>query len=252
MRTLYSKFVPLLLLSVLFTSCGQRLIYFQEKDDTKNKYNNIEVAKPEDTRLHVIEAGDVLGLKINTTNKELSDEFKGYLNNATGIPGLLVQENGTIFLPYTGSIKISGKSLKLAQTLIAAELAKFIVNPDVELTLNSFRITILGEVKSPGIKNSPGDRMTILDALSLSGDLSIDARRTNIKVIRQVGEKKMTYFMDMSNLDVFRSESYYLKSNDIVYIETLPKKIFRDNVSYLTLMFSIINIVTFTAFNILR
>lgn len=252
MRATHSKFVSLLILGILFTSCGKRLIYFQEKDNTKNKYNNIEVAKPEDTRLHVIEAGDVLGLKINTTNKELSDEFKGYLNNATGIPGLLVQENGTIFLPYTGSIKISGKSIKLAQTLIATELAKYIVNPDVELTLNSFRITILGEVKTPGIKNSPGDRMTILDALSLSGDLNIDARRTNIKVIRQVGEKKMTYFMDISNLDVFRSESYYLKSNDIVYIETLPKKIFRDNISYLTLMFSIVNIVAITAFRIVQ
>jgi len=252
MRTLYSKLIPVLLLSVLITSCGKRLIYFQEKDETKNKYNNIEVAKPEDTRLHVIEAGDVLGLKINTTNKDLSEEFKGYLNNATGIPGLLVQENGTIFLPYTGSIKISGKSIKLAQTLISTELAKFIVNPDVELTLNSFRITILGEIKVPGIKNSPGDRMTILDALSLGGDLTIDARRTNMKVIRQVGDKKMTYFIDISNLDVFRSESYYLKSNDIVYIETLPKKIFRDNISYLTLMFSIVNIIAISAFNFSR
>lgn len=248
MKNTLIKLLTITLISVLAGSCGKRLIYFQQKDETKNRYNNIEVAKPEDTRLHVIEAGDVLGLKINTTSKELSEEFQGYLNNSTGIPGLLVQENGTIFLPYTGSIKISGKSLKLAQTIIATELAKYIVNPDIELTLNSFRITILGEVKLPGIKNSPGDRMTILDALSLAGDLSTDARRSNIKVIRQVGEKKMAYFMDISDLDVFRSESFYLKSNDIIYVETLPKKIVRDNINYVTLMFSILNIVAISIF----
>ncbi|MCB9252308.1 MAG: polysaccharide biosynthesis/export family protein [Flavobacteriales bacterium] len=240
------KLILPVVFALLFSSCGKKLIYFQEHDGTKNKYNNIEVAQPEDTRLHVIEAGDILGLKINTTSKELSDEFKSYLNNATGIPGLLVQENGTIFLPYTGSIKISGKSIKLAQTIIATELSKYIVNPDIELTLNSFRITILGEVKMPGIKNSPGDRMTILDALSLSGDLAIDARRTNIKVIRQIGEKKVTNIMDISSLDIFRSETYYLKSNDIVYIETLPKKIVRDNIAYLTLFLSIVNVLAIT------
>jgi|JI61114DRNA_FD_contig_61_131837_length_1971_multi_2_in_0_out_0_3 polysaccharide export outer membrane protein len=233
-------------ISLVFASCGQRLTYFQQKDDSKNKFNNVEVAKPEDTRLHVIEAGDILGLKINTTSKELSEEFKPYLNNATGIPGLQVQENGTIFLPYTGSIKISGKSIKLAQTIISTELSKFIVNPDIELTLNSFRITILGEVRTPGIKNAPGDRMTILDALSLSGDLTSDGRRSNIKIIRQVGEKKVVTLMDMSNLDVFKSETYYLKSNDIVYVETLPKKFLKENTSYLTLTLGILNLLFIT------
>ncbi len=81
-------------ISLVFASCGQRLTYFQQKDDSKNTFNNVEVAIPEYTRLHVIEAGDILGLKINTPSKELSKEFKPYINNATGIPGLQVQESG--------------------------------------------------------------------------------------------------------------------------------------------------------------
>ena len=247
MNVKYTSIVAsLVLISLLFNSCGKKLIYFQEKDKSKNKYGNVEVAKPEDTRLHIIEAGDILGLKINTTSKELSEEFKPYLSNATNIQGLLVQENGTIFLPYAGSIKITGKSIKLAQTIITSELSKYIVNPDIELTLNSYRVTILGEVRQPGIKNAPGDRMTILDALSLAGDLSNDSKRNHIKVIRQVGEKKTINFVDMSSIDIFRSEFFYLKSNDILYVETLPKKLVRENAAYLTLSFSILNIILLT------
>lgn len=241
-----SKVLAVLFISVLVSSCGKKLIYFQENEESKNKFNNIELSKSEDTRLHVIESGDILGLKVNTTSKELSDEFKMLASNPTGIQGFLVQENGTIFLPYTGSIKVTGKSVKAAQALISTELGKYINNPDIELTLNSFRITVLGEVKMPGIKNAPGDRMTILDALSLSGDLSTDGRRNNIKVIRQIGEKKVTIFLDISSLDVFRSDAFYLKSNDIIYVETLRRKLFRDNVAYLTLMLTIVNILSVT------
>jgi polysaccharide export outer membrane protein len=88
--------------------------------------------------------------------------------------------------------------------------------------------------------------MTILDALSLSGDLTSDGRRSNIKIIRQVGEKKVVTLMDMSNLDVFKSETYYLKSNDIVYVETLPKKFLKENTSYLTLTLGILNLLFIT------
>ncbi|MFM9944868.1 MAG: polysaccharide biosynthesis/export family protein [Bacteroidia bacterium] len=236
---------PFQLLLILFilivSSCGKKLIYFQEKEDSKNKYNNIEVAKPENPRDHIIEAGDVLGLKINSTNTALLAEFANYLSNGSTIPGLMVQENGTIFLPYSGVIKISGISIIEAENLIISELGKSINSLTLELTLNSFRITILGEVKTPGIKNSPGDQLTIIDALSLSGDLGPDGKRSNIKVIRQVGDKKMTYFTDVSSIDIFRSEVYYLKSNDIVYIETLPKKIVRENITYISIFLTLVN-----------
>ena len=235
------KFTVLLMSSILIASCGKKLIYFQEKEDSKNKYNSIEVSKPENTRDHIIEAGDILGLKINTTNPVIYEEFSKYLTNSSTVPGLMVQENGTIFLPYAGSLKISGKSINEAQGFIISELEKSIVNLTIELTLNSFRVTVLGEVKSAGIKNSLGDRMTIIDALSLSGDLGNDGKRSNIKVIRQAGDKKITYFLDMSSVDVFRSEAYYLKSNDIIYVEPLPRRFIKENITYVSLFLTIVN-----------
>jgi polysaccharide export outer membrane protein len=180
-------------------------------------------------------------LKINSTNSVITESFTKFLSNGSTIPGLLVQENGTIFLPYLGSLKISGKSISDAETVIISELRKSINDLSVELSLNSFRVTILGEVKTPGIKNSPGDRMTIIDALSLSGDLTNDGKRSNIKIIRQVGDKKITFFTDISSLDIFRSETFYLKSNDIIYVETLPKRIVRENITYISIFLTIVN-----------
>jgi len=239
--TRINKICLIIFASLCLVSCGRKLIYFQEKEDSKNKFNNIEVIKPEDTRSHIIEAGDILGFKANIQSKEINDEFQHVGSNLNGVTGILVQENGTIFLPYTGSIKIAGKSIKVAQTIIISELSKYIVNPNLELTLISFRITIIGEIKAPGPKNSPGDRMTLIDALALSGDMTSDGRRTNIKVLRQIGDKKVTTIMDITSLDVFRSETFYLKSNDIIYIESLPRKFFRENYSYVTIVLSLTN-----------
>jgi polysaccharide export outer membrane protein len=237
------KLISFFLLTLLISSCGKKLIYFQEKEDSKNKFSNIEVAKPENPRDHIIEAGDVLGLKIITNNPSLSEEFSKYLISGSVVPGLLVQENGTIFLPYAGVIHISGKSITTAKNIIIDELGKSINSLSIELSLNSFRITVLGEVKFAGIKNSPGDRMTIIDAISLSNDLGADAKRSNIKVIRQVGDKKMTYFIDMSSVDVFRSEAYYLKSNDIIYVEPLPRRFIKENLTYVSILLTIVNTI---------
>lgn len=226
---------------LLLSSCGKKTIYFQEKEGSKNTLSQIEVAKPESPSEHIVEAGDILGLKINTSNPQITEEFAKYTNNGSSIPGLMVQENGTIFLPYIGSLNISGKSIAAIEKQIILELEKSLVSLSLELTLNSFRVTVLGEVKAAGLKNSPGDRMTIIDALSLSGDLGPDANRKNIKVIRQTGDKKTTYFMDMSSVDVFRSEAYYLKSNDIIYVEPLPRRFVKENITYVSLFLTIVN-----------
>ncbi len=229
------KLTTLFLLSILVASCGKKLIYFQEKEDSKNKYNSIEVSKPENPRDHIIEAGDVLGMRFTSSGPEMSILLSGIGT------GLIVQENGSIYLPYSGSLKISGISISVAQKIISSELEKYLVNPEFELTLNSFRVTILGDINSPGIKNSPGDKMTIIDLISIGGDLTAEGNRKNIKVIRQIGDKKTTVFLDMSSIDVFRSEVYYLKSNDIVYVEPLPRKFIKENYLYVTMFLTIIN-----------
>ncbi|NUM30842.1 MAG: polysaccharide export protein [Bacteroidetes bacterium] len=242
---LFFKTLSLYFIILIISSCGKKLIYFQQKDDDKNKTKSITVSKPENVRDHIIEPGDIVGLKIITTNKELNDEFLKYTSTATSkempVNGLTVSENGTIFLPYIGSLKIAGISISEAETLVKNELGKSLNNFTVEFTLNSFRVSVLGDVRSPGIINSPGDKMTIIDALSLSGDLGPDANRKNIKVIRQNGDKKNVYFLDISSIEIFKSEVYYLKSNDIVYIESLNRKFVKDNLTYIALFATVIN-----------
>lgn len=241
------NYIFFLIFMVILISCGKKLVYFQENDKSLNKYNNITITKPEDVNQHIIEAGDILGLKINSTNKELNDEFSKFSTGGekteNPVNGILVQENGTIFLPYIGSIKVSGTTITDSEKKILEELNKTIVNISIELRLNSFRVTVLGDVRTPGIKNSPGDRMTIIDALSLCGDLGTDANRKNIKVIRQNGENKKTYFMDVSSIDIFRSEVYYLKSNDIIYVESLQRKFLKENLTYVSILLTLANTI---------
>lgn len=242
------KIVFVVFALVLFPSCGKKLVYFQESQSSKNKYNNIAIAKPDNVSEHIIEAGDILGLKINSSNKDLNDEFSKFATGGGGkdenpVSGILVQENGTVFLPYIGSLKVSGISITEAEKKILEELNKTILNISLELKLNSFRVTVLGDVRTPGIKNSPGDRMTIIDALSLCGDLGTDANRKNIKVLRQSGDKKTTYFLDISSIDIFRSDAYFLKSNDIVYVESLQRKFIKENLTYVSLLLTLMNTI---------
>lgn len=244
------SFKPILyfLLLLQLMSCGKKLVYFQESEKSKNKYNNITIAKAEDVREHIIEAGDVLGLKLSSTNKELNEEFSKFSTGNEGksdnaVQGILVQENGTIFLPYIGSIKVSGTNIAESEKRILDELNKTIINITLELRLNSFRVTVLGDVKNPGIKNSPSDRMTIIDALSLCSDIGTDANRKNIKVIRQKGDKKITYFLDISSIDIFNSEAYYLKSNDIIYVESLQRRFLKENLTYVSLLLTLVNTI---------
>ncbi len=97
----------IIVFAIVFSSCGKRLIYFQEKDNSNSKYSNIELAKHENTVDHVIQAGDILGFKFNSNNTALVNEF----STNTGIT---INENGTLFLPYIGSMLISGKTIKAA------------------------------------------------------------------------------------------------------------------------------------------
>jgi polysaccharide export outer membrane protein len=91
--------------------------------------------------------------------------------------------------------------------------------------LTNYRITILGEVAKPGTFVIPNERVTILDAIGLAGDLTIYGKRNNIRVIRQTDEGKQTGTVDINSGDIFGSPYYFLRQNDVVYVEMNERKI---------------------------
>ena len=111
------------------------------------------------------------------------------------------------------------------------KLKDYINNPIINIQIQNFKITVLGEVRSPGTFNIPNERITFLEAIGLAGDLTINAVRKNIKVIRDEGGVKNEYSIDLTSKNVLKSPVYYLNQNDIIYIQPNQARVNSSNVS---------------------
>lgn len=144
------------------------------------------------------------------------------VNTTSHMAYFLVDKNGNIEFPIFGTINTSGKTCKQ----LAAELQKrfiegeYIQDAVVNVKVMSFKVTVLGDVKNPGTQTFQGERLTLLEALGKAGDLNNTAHRHNVLVVREIGENRVTYEVDLRDpKKVFDSPAYYLQQNDIVYVE---------------------------------
>lgn len=134
-------------------------------------------------------------------------------------PTYLVDSNGEIDFPVLGKVKVGGLSRLEATDLLRSKLKQYIVDPGVNLTFANFKITVLGEVAKPGTYTLPQERVTVLEALGLAGDMTIKGIRSNVLLIREKdGEKKMERLNLLSD-SVLNSPYYYLAQNDVIYVE---------------------------------
>ena len=95
----------------------------------------------------------------------------------------------------------------------------YIKSPNVNIRISNYSITVLGDVNRPGTFTIPNERITILEAIGLAGDIKITGKRNNIKVFREVDGKKIEYSLDLRSNDIFTSPVYYLQQNDLIYVE---------------------------------
>jgi len=178
-----------------------------------------------------IQPDDRLYITVSAADKELLDLFGNTQllgstgNNASGmqqISGLLVDKEGNIQVPILGSIHAGG----LTCNELADEVKKLLVsgdyikNPVVNVQIRNFRVTVLGEVRSPGVKELPSNRITLLDALGMAGDLLPTARRDNILVVREENGERIAYTVDLTSAEnMFDSPVFFLRQNDYVQVE---------------------------------
>ena len=135
--------------------------------------------------------------------------------------GYLVDTNGDIDFPILGKLHVAGLTrLQLTdmikQRLIDEDLIK---DPIVTVQFLNYKVSVMGEVNRPGSFNISGDRITLLEALSMAGDLTIYGRRDRVAVIREKDGKRTILMHDLRSSDIFNSPCYYLQQNDIVYVE---------------------------------
>lgn len=137
------------------------------------------------------------------------------------VPGYLVNAEGEITFPVLGKIKVLGKSHNELARIIEDRLRNegHIKDPRVTVKLMNFKVCVLGEVAKPGELLVDGERITVLEAISQCGDLTIYGLRTNVTVIREENGIRTVGQLDLTSKDIFTSPFYYLHQNDVVYIE---------------------------------
>ena len=236
------RLVIIVIFSALFmTSCvnSRKVVYFNDIHDTTIT-NNFTNSEP------VIQTSDLLNITVTSLNPEASMIFNspnvampvtttstGTTPTSSGVGGgaqlmgYLVNQDGTIKFPIVGAMKVAGLTKRQLESIIADTLAarKLLVDPIVTIRFLNFRVTVLGEVARPTTLNVANERISILEALGLAGDLTIYARRDNVMIIREEGDKKMIKRVDLHSEDILTSPYYYLKTNDIVYVEPRMEKV---------------------------
>lgn len=217
------------ILSALMVSCAsiKNIPYFQ----------NVDTADLSQSR-HLYDVRimpkDKLTIYVNTTDPEASKHFNLYANNynAGGSTGqtlpYLVDNEGYINFPVLGRLHVQGLTRNECQDMIAAKLKNYLAeseNPIVTINFSSFHVTMLGEVGNVGVISIPNERVNILEALAMAGDITIYGKRDNVLLIREDehGEKQ-AHRLNISQAEVMNSPYFYLQQNDIVYVEPMPVK----------------------------
>jgi len=223
---IHNKFL-LLLLTVLLFSCASRkdLVYLQGIDDAKSYDSGTYEPK--------LQPDDLLSIIISAENPEVTVPFNlpqiqgnyEINNNQNGIKTYLVDNTGHIEFPVLGKVKLGGLTRSEATKKLSDLLSEYIKNPGINLRILNYKISVIGEVLNPGSYTIPGERITVLEAIGLAGDLSIYGKRNNILVIHEDAGKRTYTRIDLTSADVLNSPAYYLSQNDVVFVEPNKTKL---------------------------
>ena len=234
-----TNYILLFFLLVLMASCdvSKRITYFQDIQEHQNATSSTEQPLPE-IRLR---PEDKISIIVNSKVPELTALFNlpytarilgqtnEYLTNTNqGASGYIIKADGTIDFPVLGLVEAAGKTRDELASYIKSELiSRNLVNdPVVTVEFVNLQFSVMGEVKVPGSYRITRDHITLLDALSMAGDLNINGRRDNVLVLRPNSTGKLTaYIVDMRSFDsVQHSPAYYIHQNDYIYVEPNKKR----------------------------
>jgi polysaccharide biosynthesis/export protein len=187
-------------------------------------------------------------VKIYTLNEEMSNLInqtvgssqQNMYQNETSlfINGYVVSDSGNIELPILGRIKVAGKTLDEALTGIQERTSHFLKDATVTLKMISFKISVIGEVNRPGTYYNYNSQLTVLEAISLAGDINDYGNRHKIHVLRS-GDKGTTSFqLDLTNRNILTTDGFFLLPNDVIYVEPIQSKTFRINIPTISLFFT--------------
>jgi polysaccharide export outer membrane protein len=184
----------------------------------------------------IIAIGDQLSIVLTSANLEANTLFNAanfgggqgggmQAGMVNPVMGYLVDANGEIDFPKLGKMKVEGKRMTELQAELEEVMADYVKDPDVAVRRLNFRVTVMGEVGSPGLIQISYDRMNILQAIAQAGDLTIFAQRENILLVRETPQGKETVRLSLYDKSLLSSPYYWLQSGDLIYVQMNKTKV---------------------------
>jgi polysaccharide export outer membrane protein len=251
-------------ISMIFNSgcaSNKKIAYFQD-------IQSVNQAKLENAAAFtepVIQTDDILSINVFTLNPlsgaiinqaSATPILGGSANTSVAssqITGFLVDKNGEIELSLAGKIKVAGLTTFEARELVRSKVSAYYKDPNVQLRFANFKVSVLGEVNAPSSYTLPNEKVTILDALSLAGDLTIYGKRENVLIVRDNNGKKEFARLDLNSSEIFNSPFYYLKQNDVVYVEPNKRKVSASNsaqIQTISVIASVLSVIVLALTNL--
>lgn len=248
------------LLALCLTACvaKKKMVYFNAPEAIKNAESNksyTPVLRKDDLLAITVSGIDQDAVKpFNMPVTNVGNNLAGYTSGLPSLFGYLVDPEGNIDMLVIGKVKLAGLNRMEATELIREKLKTYLTNPIVNIRILNFKVTVLGEVRTPGTFTIPNERISLPEALGLAGDLNITARRKNVLVIRDTDGQKTEIRVDLTSKELFSSPAYYLNQNDIVYVEPNRAKINSSavNTANVGIIISVISLLTTIAVLISR
>lgn len=239
-KTLFSKIkqVSLLLIPLIFSlqSCisNKDYIYLQNKSGVQHESDSFVIKNVE----YKLKPGDILYIKLVTEDEKMNALFNpltsGSINmqmlqqGGTGTPfyimGYSLNKNGELELPYIGKLELAGKTVEESKILLETEAKKYFKNFFLQVKLAEFRFSILGSINRPGQYFFMLNKLNILEALSMAGDVNEIAKRNNLTLIREENGQTKMVSIDLTNKDILNSPYFYIHPNDIIYVQPVKSR----------------------------
>ncbi|WP_347158213.1 polysaccharide biosynthesis/export family protein [Pontibacter chitinilyticus] len=243
----------LCLLFMFSCRSAKDLAYFKDLPD-----NAVYSEKISNETEPKIQPDDLLNITVSSLNPEANALFnKGVLitpsSTSTGVSssrageeGYLVDKDGNIEFPVLGKVNVGGLTKQQAKAKLMAELQNYLKDPSVNIRFINFRVTVIGEVKNPSTFTIPSEKINVLEALGLAGDMTSYGKRENVLLIREENGVRKLARLDLNSKEVLNSPYFYLQQNDVVYVE--PNKIrtiqATTNTRNISLLLSVISVTT--------
>lgn len=213
-------------------STKKEILYFQGIE-------KLEAMEAQASFQPVFEINDILQIDVSSINPEVVAPFRKNINQSVGSSGgnvgggsqnansigYLVDIDGNIQFPVLGKVPVAGKSRSELETYLTEQIRNYVRDAVVAVRLINFRIIVLGEAGSETVVQVENERMTIPELIASVGGIPYSGKRKNILVIREIAGERTYGYVDMTSAEVFENPFYYLRQNDIVYVEPTLKTV---------------------------